>query len=695
MSLARYLNSAPFCIFLQDYMKTLRKLFLVLVLLVTGVSANAQYDIDQFFARGQQMLIDGKYSNAIENFNILARLDSTLYDAYFFRGIAKYNLGDFIGAEKDFNTTLRLNPIYTPAYHYRAITLSRTGKYDKALEDLAEAVDLRPSYTGLYFSRGVTYFLSQQFDKAVKDFNRFIKAEPREADAYLNRGACYLYLGDTTKALNDYNKAIRINTFDPEGYVRRSRIYAMQEKFDEALADLDKAIELDTTNTFAFFNRALIRHDKQQITGALEDLDKVLEHEPGNALTLYNRAIIRAQIGDYNNALDDYDRVIAVNPNNVLAYFNRAGVFLDMGRYRDAMDDYSKAINLYPDFAKAYMNRSYAKNQLGQFNSAKKDAEIAQAKIREYQQRTGDSLGRAAFADTTKKYDRLLALDADFAKKDFDNELLQHRDVDIRLKPLFKFNTAEPEKVMMALERKYENDKVEKFVASVELPVELNASKDGVPLNTAMYGARIAKAINVLREKEIAKEKFDSSALARLYFAQAVMDGDDNRYNAALENYGKAIALEPEQTFHYINRGALQAEMIDFISSMENNVQILTLDNTGAARARVKEKNAMSYDYTPAIHDMTKAAKLMPELPFTYYNLGNLYCLSNDLPESINQYTKALDLYPSLKEAFFNRGLVLIFLKDKEKGCIDLSKAGELGVQDAYSVIKKYCIEEQ
>ena len=78
----------------MSYMDTLRKLFLVLVLLVASVAANAQYDIDQFFARGRQMLIDGKYSSAIENFNILARPDSTLFDAYFFRGIAKYNLGD-------------------------------------------------------------------------------------------------------------------------------------------------------------------------------------------------------------------------------------------------------------------------------------------------------------------------------------------------------------------------------------------------------------------------------------------------------------------------------------------------------------------------------------------------------------------------------------------------------------------------
>ena len=68
---------------------------LLWVLVLLGpVNLFAQYDIDQFFLRGRQLLIDGKYSSAIDNFNTLARIDSTLYDAYFFRGIAKYNLTD-------------------------------------------------------------------------------------------------------------------------------------------------------------------------------------------------------------------------------------------------------------------------------------------------------------------------------------------------------------------------------------------------------------------------------------------------------------------------------------------------------------------------------------------------------------------------------------------------------------------------
>jgi hypothetical protein len=38
-------------------------------------------------------------------------------------------------------------------------------------------------------------------------------------------------------------------------------------------------------------------------------------------------------------------------------------------------------------------------------------------------------------------------------------------------------------------------------------------------------------------------------------------------------------------------------------------------------------------------------------------------------------------------EAYYNRALVQIFLKDTRKGCLDLSKAGELGIEGAYDLL--------
>ena len=648
----------------------------------------AQYDKDVFFMRGRQALSEGKYARAIENFNVLSQLDTTDYWTFFFRGIAKYNLGDLRGAKRDFDRSVRINPVFTNGYHYMGITQSRFGNYDAALTDFQTAIDLRPGYDGLYFSRGVTYFLSQQFDKAVSDFDRYIRKEPKDPTAYLNRGASWLFLGDTLKAVTDYNKAIRLDRFDPEGYVRRGRLYATQGKYDLAIADMDRAIELDTANTFAYFNRAIMHYEQEQYRDAMADLNRVLEDEPGNALTLYNRGLISAQLGAYEDALDDMDRVLNINPQNVLAYFNRASIFIELGQYKNALEDYDKAIELYPDFAKAYMNRSYVKNMLGQHKAAKKDYDIAQKKVQEY--RAKNITDAASFADTTKKYSSLLSLDAEFAKKDFNDELLQHRDIDIRLRPLYRFVlTGAKDNTNYALDRGYENPLVSRFENA--LPVGVKVRTSDKTLSSAELDA-------------VEKAAWSSSVQVTPVdlFLRALYDNAGKQFNSSQAYYTAAID-DSEGTagvdgmyrsFYLMNRGVLRAEMIDFISSIESNVQVLSMDDSGNTRARVKDQVVRQYDYSDAVNDMNQAKEIVPDLPYVYYNLGNLYCLSAEHIASIENYTKAISLWPYMGDAYFNRGLVLIYLKDKEKGCIDLSRAGELGVEEAYGVIKKYCEEK-
>ena len=190
---------------------------------------------------------------------------------------------------------------------------------------------------------------------------------------------------------------------------------------------------------------------------------------------------------------------------------------------------------------------------------------------------------------------------------------------------------------------------------------------------------------------------------AEQLFLKALYEYSGKHFNSSLNYYGRAVEESDSKdsidrlysAFYHMNRGVLRAEMIDFISSIENNVQVLSMDDSGNTRARVKDQVSRQYDYSDAIRDMKAAADVVPDIPYIYYNLGNLYCLSSEHISSIENYSKAIALYPYMGDAYFNRGLVLIYLKDKEKGCIDLSRAGELGVQDAYGVIKKYCEEDE
>ena len=676
-----------------------RLLVILSILFCCLQAAEAQYDRDVFYFRGRNALADGKYAQAIENFNILARLDTNDYWTFFFRGIAKYNLGDIRGAQQDFDTSVRINPVFTNGFHYRAITLSRFGRYDEALEDFETAIKLRPGNIGIYFSRGVTYFLAQQFEPAVQDFDRYIKKEPKDPSAYLNRGASYLFLGDTLKAINDYNRAIKLDRFEPEGFIRRGRLYAEQGKWEDAIADMDHAIQLDTANTFAYFNRALMHYERKDFNAAMRDFNRVLKDEPGNALTLYNRSLIHAQVGNFEEALADMDHVISINPNNVLAYFNRASYFIEMERWRDALEDYDKAIELYPDFAKAYMNRSYVENMLGMGQKSREDYQTAQRKVREYRETNASDAG--SFADTTKKYSSLIALDAEFAKKDFDNELLQHRDVDIRLKPLYRFSlSATRDDVTYALRNRYENALLDRFISESPVPMRIsNVEGDGAPavrgrLENALYGDSSSGAGSVRITQ------------SRIEFIRGLYDLQNKQYNAALGSFDKAVEGSAEDTsqdryselysaFYLLNRGVLRADMIEFIASMQSNVQTLTMDDAGTTRARVSDQVTHSYDYSEAIADLEAAAAIIPDFAYFHFDLGNLYCLSSRLVEAIDSYDKAISIYPYMGDAYYNRGLVLIYLKDKEKGCIDLSRAGELGVADSYSVISKYCEDEQ
>lgn len=569
--------------------------------------------------------------------------------------------------------------MFTNGYHFRAITLSRFGKYDEALKDLERAMELRPGLDGLYFSRGVTYFLAQQFDKAVADFDRYIRKEPKDPSAYLNRGASYLFLNDTTKALEDYNRAIRLDRFDPEGYIRRGRVYALRKDYNDAIADMDKAIGLDTTNTFAYFNRALMYYDQNNYNAAMSDLNRVLRDEPGNALTLYNRSLINAQVGNMEDALADMDHVININPENVLAYYNRASYFVRMGRWMDALDDYDKAIELYPDFAKAYLNRSYVKNMLGRTKSSKQDYDTAQKKVQEY--RAKNAADEGSFADTTKKYSSLIALDADFAKKDFDNELLQNRDINIRLKSLYKFSlAARRDNQNIALRHRYENPLIDKFISDSPIVMTVSNSDSLVKpefahgIDASLYGDSYLAAGD---PKSLTDA--DRAFIKGLYDVQSKQFTSAlNQFDAAVNSESKGKYSEYYKAFYYLNRGVLRAEMIDFISSIESNVQTLTMDDKGTTRARVRDQVSRTYDYSEAIEDMLAADRILPGIPYVYFNLGNLYCLSSKFVESVDSYTKAINVYPYMGDAYYNRGLVLIYLKDKEKGCIDLSRAGEL-----------------
>ena len=638
-------------------------------------NAGAQVNKQYFVWVGRDMVMDSRYREAIETLNILLRADPDAYEGYFWRGIAKYHLDDLLGAERDFTLTLAKNPVYTNAYQFRALTRSRLGNYDDAMKDFDEAIELRPDYPAPYYSRGVTNILTGRCREAVDDFNMYMRFNQRDADAYANRGTAYLHLQDTVAAYEDFGRAIRTNREYPRGYLERGSLYMEQGRYDEALADFDTAVRCDTSYIPAYFSRAMAYYRKHNLQAALADFDRVLELDPTSSVTYFNRALVRTETGDYNRALEDYDQVAAYSPGNVIVYYNRAGLRFRLGELQGALEDYDRAIELYPDFANAYLGRASVKYLLRDSEGAERDRSVAERKIAEYRARLeGES--EVSFADTSRQFDKLLSFDTQLSDGPVRNTATGTNER-ITLRPSYGFtlrSDAEPGRGLILHPGEAE---AEEFIASL----------GDASVVFGYEGSDMAAAALVRKDEAVSADIAANGSRWQAYFMRGMTQALLKQYTNAVGALSTAITLSPRNPFLYIARSAVQAEMTDFISSMDNGYSRISPESDRSARMR---DAARTYDYDEAISDLNKAAKLNPNLPCIYYNRGNLFALSGRFPEAFEEYSHAIALDPGLAEAYFNRGLVQIYMKDTRKGLLDISKAGELGIGEAYDLLRLY-----
>ena len=650
----------------------MKKILIILVLCLSGLGAYAQLNKPYFYYKGRDYIVDGKYREAIESLNLLLRVENKEYEGYFLRGVAKYNLDDLGGALADFTKALEENPVYTQAYQYRAITRSRMGLYQEALDDFSNALSIRPSNASTYYSRGVTYFLNREFQKSIDDFSQFLKIEPRQVEGYTSRGTSHLYLKDTVEALKDYDRAIKVNPYWSDAYMRKGLLELMQNDYSSSEKNLSRALKLDTTYSIAYFYRGVARNNTNNLMGALSDFDSSIRHDSTSSIAFYNRAIMLSSIGNIDGAIRDYSKVAQSNPNNVLVFYNRGHLYAQQGEYDKAIEDYTTAIKIYPDFANAYRFRAQLKGLKGDKKGYNKDMQTVENKMREYQSKMSQKTF-SAYADTSKQFDKILSFDANFENKDF-SSIKGDISKEIKPLPMYRLTINAPDTAFVFNVGRYENRKLASYINECHVEgLELEA-------NTTDY--------SITAIKQIDSYNGDPQRSGEV-LAKAITQSLLNQYSSSMSLLSYLISENSNDPFAYLNRAVVQAEMIEFIASLEGNYQSVNLDVDPAAR--LKQAKERTYDYSATINDLNKVMQLMPELPHTYYNLANVKLLEGDYPAAIQLYDKAIELFPYMAEAYYNRGVVKFMLGEKQGACMDVSRAGELGVDQAYVLIKRLC----
>ena len=481
---------------------------------------------------------------------------------------------------------------------------------------------------------------------------------------------------DTIKAEENLSKSLELNPYDADAWSVRGALRLARRKYKEGEADFDQAIHLNSKNANNYIDRALCRYHQDNYRGAMEDYDIALDIDPKNFLGHYNRGMLRAYVGDDNRAIEDFNFVLQIEPDNMFALFNRARLLDATGDYHAAIRDYSKVLKEYPNFWEGYHMRAQARKKVGDTKGAAAD-EFKLVKYNFNMMYGGNNV--RVKTKTRKKSSRNLNEYEQLVEDDND-ETIQH------------YASAYRGRVQ-------ENTANSSFLPMFVLTFYPKKSE----VHNSIYYNSVVDALNALY---ILPEKmYISGDEANMTEEQIALHQED------VDAQTRAIQKDGGSAMRYFARAADYAQLMDFESAMADADSCIARDNRNllgyfmravvrfkkmksAAPEQAKEQSAIAQlEYKLILKDLDEAIRISPTFAYTYYNRGNVLAEMQNYPAAIADYDHAIALDRNLAEAYYNRGLVYIKTNHIEKGVADLSKAGEMGLYSAYSLIKKYNIE--
>lgn len=692
----------------------MKKIIVLLFTLYIGsLSLSAQINTDRVLSIGRNALYFEDYVLSIQYFNQVINAKPWLAEPYFYRAIAKVNLDDFKGAEEDCSLSLERNPFLVPAYFCRGIARQSQERFAEAVADYNKGLEFKPEDRQMLVNRAVAKIQLKEYDDATKYFDDLMALHPNYTPGYLTRGAMYLEKGDTINALHDYNKAVEIDPYFAPAYGNRALVHYQKNDLQKALNDLNQAIHLDTRQGGYYINRGLVRYQMNNLRGAMADYDQVIGMDANNLIARFNRGLLRFQVGDNNRAIEDFDVVLEIEPDNYMAYYNRALLKMETGDLRGVVADLDQVLNQYPNFIPAYYLRGEAKKKLNDLKGSDRDYWAAfeiEKKAKEEKAANAKNTGgkdqdkeqentREESDKNINKFNRLVVYDKkEEQKSKYNSEVrgrVQDRNVRVDLDPLFIITYYEQFNPVKQLV--YYDKEIEAFNAKMKLSRKLRLTNQEAALTEDQI------VIHRASIDEYSSKIMRDPNNALLYFGRAMDYMLMQDFTEAMQDFDEAIKLDSSFGMAYFNRAVMRYKQLDYVIAAEaepTDMSTMSLNLfSGKAPSKAApvdqatpRNNKRAYEHEMIMRDYDQVIRLNPDFVYAYFNRANLRCAQRDYKAAILDYNEAINRNKDFAEAYFNRGLTRLYLGETEQGIFDLSKAGELGMVNAYNIIKRMTV---
>lgn len=654
-------------------------------------NTDAQMNTDRLTAIGRNALYFEDYVVSIQYFNQVIKLKPYLAEPYLYRAIAKIQLGDLNGAEADCNSALANSPFLVGAYYTRGFVYKQMKLYDKAEADFTEALNFVPENKTYLVLRADVRTQKEEYDRALEDIDFLIRKEPEGASLIFEKGVILLQKKDTLSSLDCFNKAVKLDSQNASCWSAKGVVNSMLGREDEALFDITQSINLGSTWAGDYINRGILYYKKHNFRGALADYDKAIELSPRDAHVYYNRGLLRVELGDYNNAQADFDQALYLDPDNTEIHYQRGLVNMQLRQWADAVEDFDALISKYPYFLPSYYLAAQAKTSLGDKKSAfiyrQKATDLEKNKDKIQAQKVNTDVQTAEAQpqkkDRRKEFSNHAAqnqgeLEATDKYASISRGAVQRRDAEVVNQANFVLSYyAQKDPVRV---RPYFHYLVDDLNRSKVLPSPLHFTIQEIALTAQMVNqhfteiSRLSQEIDQLRNEDLTKKSATEKVrISQLFFSRAIEFALVQDYSSAIEDASYSLLLN-DNPLVYFCRANWRYKLLEYQRTTGEEIS----------------KEYLKLEFEMILRDYDQVILGQPDFAFASYNKANMLCTQKDFKAAIQYYTNAISADPDMAEAYFNRGLTYLFIDESRKGLDDLSKAGELGIYQAYNIMAKF-----
>ena len=646
--------------------------------LVTGGRLCAQVNADHVIIMGRNALAGDDYVRAIQLFSTVIDGKPYLATPYYYRAYAKFSLEDYSGAEEDCSRSIARSPFETDVYLLRGLCRIHNNDLRGAIADYDHAIIDQPKNQAALYNRTLCYIQLKEWDTAVTHLNHLRELWPTWEKPYEILAQVSLEKGDTTGAIAWADSLLCVAPQSRTAWNLKGRYAWKREEFELADSCLSKYIAQVPKDHDALLARASARTAIFRLGDALTDYDAVIALVPNHFVAHYNRGLLRAQLGDNNRAIEDFNFVLQAEPDNTLARYNRALLLEETGDYRKAISDYTILLAEYPNFLYGYQTRARLRRLVGDKKGANADeAELARANLdlfykpgeakRKYhrlRQRNDHSLD---------VYDKPIEENPDTIGR-YVNELLgrvQNQAAHRHLLPalrLCKQSIITPDDRLTLLFL----PELERFNNRHDLPTRLVLTTGWKNAATTQKtdSAQTEQSVATMGNAAAEADSLHDPQAARIW--ETVEQSHRGAYTNAFDLAANALSAVADST---------QADL--------DYVFLLTLQLTASSIDEVQMGAAQPEHLRIALAAADKALRSHPQATTIMYNRACILHTLEQTDSAIDQLLAILELEHNHAEAHYNIGVLYLLRGDASLAIPHLSRAGELGISWAYSLLKE------